>query len=402
MNILFVHNNFPGQYRHIARALADDPKMKVAAIGSSTSRGIHGVNLLRYDLRNVDVSTTHPFGRRFDVECCRAERVLYALSSLASTGFVPDLVFAHPGRGEALPLRAALPDARIFLYCEFFYGKNGRDVGFDPEFADTGVDGHVALHIKNASTLLALTECNIGISPTRWQRSTFPGEYQPKITVIHEGVDVLTVRPNPEAVFRLPSGRIVRRTDEIVTFVARNLEPMRGYQILMRALPRIMTERPEAQVLVIGGDGVSYGALPPGGETWKSIFFDEIADQVDQERIHFTGHLPYTEYLRALQVSSVHVYLTYPFVLSWSLLEALSAGCIVIGSDTDPVLEIINGKNGVIVPFFDIEQLAERVVEVLAHPDRFSSMRDQARQTIIDRYDLTNICLPEMMTLIKN
>jgi glycosyltransferase involved in cell wall biosynthesis len=402
MNVLFVHNNFPGQYRHFARALGQDPKMRVAAIGSSTSRAIERVNLLRYDLRDVDVSTTHPFARRFDMECCRAEQVLYGLSSLASRGFVPDVVFAHPGWGEALPLRTVLPDAHIFLYCEFFYGKNGRDVGFDPEFPDTGVDGHVALHLKNASTLLTLAECDVGISPTEWQRSTFPEEYQRKITVIHEGVDTNIVKPNPNAVFHLPSGRTVRQSDEIVTFVARNLEPMRGYQILMRALPRIMTERPEAQVVVIGGDGVSYGALPPSGRTWKSIFLEEVGDQIDKTRIHFTGHLPYTEYLRALQVSSAHVYLTYPFVLSWSLLEALSAGCIVIGSDTDPVLEIINGKNGVLVPFLDIEQLAERVVEVLAHPDRFGSMRDQARQTIIDRYDLTNICLPKMMTLIKN
>src|SRR5450759_432122 len=161
MNVLFVHNNFPGQYQHIARALAHDPQVRIAAIGSSTSQAMNGVNLLRYSLRNVDVSATHPFARRFDMECHRAEQVLYALSSLASSGFVPALILAHPGWGETLPLRTIFRDARILLYCEFFYGMHGRDVGFDPEFPETGADGHVALHLKNASTILALSLIHI-------------------------------------------------------------------------------------------------------------------------------------------------------------------------------------------------------------------------------------------------
>src|SRR5271163_3505364 len=171
MNVLFIHNNFPGQYLHIARALARVPEVRMAAIGSSTSQMIQGVSLIRYNLADVDVSTTHPFARRFDLECYRAEQVLYALSSLTSTGFKPDLIMAHPGWGETLPLRTIFPDARMLLYCEFFYGTHGRDVGFDPEFPETGADGHVALHLKNASSLLALADCNIGISPTEWQRS---------------------------------------------------------------------------------------------------------------------------------------------------------------------------------------------------------------------------------------
>jgi glycosyltransferase involved in cell wall biosynthesis len=401
MNVLFVHNNFPGQYQHIARALARDPQVRMVAIGSSASQEMNGVKLLRYSLRDVDVSATHPFARRFDMECHRAEQVLYALSSLASSGFVPDLIMAHPGWGETLPLRTIFPDARILLYCEFFYGMHGRDVGFDPEFPETGADGHVALHLKNASTLLALADCDFGISPTEWQRSTFPQEYQHKIKMIHEGIDVDIAKPAPDAVFRLYSGRELRRSDEVVTFVARNLEPVRGYHTFMRALPRIMAERPRAQVLVIGGDGVSYGALPPPGTTWKSVFFDEVTDQIDQERIHFSGRLPYADYIRALQVSSAHVYLTYPFVLSWSLLEALSAGCLVIASDTAPVREVVDTENGLLVPFFDIEQLAERVIEALTYPRRFRSIRAQARRTILDRYDLARICLPKMMAFIQ-
>jgi glycosyltransferase involved in cell wall biosynthesis len=401
MNFLFVHNNFPGQYQHVVRALARDPKARIVAIGSSTSQEMSGVRLLKYSLSNVDVSASHPFARRFDMECHRAEQVLYALSSLASSGFAPDIIMAHPGWGETLPLRTIFPAARILLYCEFFYGMQGRDVGFDPEFPETGADGHVALHLKNASSLLALSDCDFGVSPTNWQRSTFPKEYQSKITVIHEGIDADVVKPDPDAVLRLPSGLELRRSDEVVTFVARNLEPLRGYHRFMRALPRIMSARPQAQVVVIGGDGASYGALPPQGTTWKSLFFDEVAEHIDRKRIHFAGRLPYRDYLTALQVSSAHVYLTYPFVLSWSLLEALSAGCLVIGSDTPPVREVLNNENGLLTPFFDTEQLAERVTEALTFPRRFRSVRARARRTILDQYDLARICLPKMMAFIQ-
>ena len=400
MKVLFVHNNFPGQYQHIARALATDSSIQIAAIGSSTSQAMSGVNLIRYSLRDVDVSATHPFARRFDMECHRGEQVLYALSSLASSGFVPDIIMAHPGWGETLPLRTIFPDARIILYCEFFYGMRGRDVGFDSEFPETGADGHVALHLKNASSLLALTDCDFGISPTDWQRSAFPKEYQRKISVIHEGIDVDVVKPAPDAVLRLPSGRELRRSDEVVTFVARNLEPLRGYHRFMRALPRIMAARPQAQVVVVGGDGTSYGALPPPGTTWKSLFLNEVAKHIDQSRIHFTGRLSYSDYLSALQISSAHIYLTYPFVLSWSLLEALSVECLVIGSDTDPVREVLNSENSLLVPFFDTEQLSERVIEALSFPRRFRSLRAQARRTILDQYDLARICLPKMMAFI--
>jgi glycosyltransferase involved in cell wall biosynthesis len=401
MNVLFVHNNFPAQYRHIAQALAREPDVNIAAIGSPTARPINGVNLRKYLLTDTDVSATHPFARRFDLECRRAEQVLYALSSLQSSGFVPDVILAHPGWGETLPLRTIFPSARILVYCEFFYGVEGRDVGFDPEFPTTGADGHVALHLKNAATLLALSDCDGGISPTAWQRSTFPEGFQSKIKVIHEGVDVEVIRPAPDAAFRLQSGRVLTQDDEVVTYAARNLEPLRGYHVFMRALPRIMAERPNAQILVIGGHGTSYGAEPPNGKTWKSIYFDEVADQLDTSRVHFTGRLERREYLQALQVSSAHVYLTYPFVTSWSLLEAMSAECLVIASDTAPVREVIDNENGVLVPFFDTEQLADRVVDALANPQRYRAMRNQARQTILDRYDMERVCLPKMMSYLR-
>jgi glycosyltransferase involved in cell wall biosynthesis len=239
------------------------------------------------------------------------------------------------------------------------------------------------------------------VSPTAWQHSTFPPEFQHKIRVIHEGVDVDRIKPAPNAALRLASGRKLRRSDEVVTFVARNLEPLRGYHVFMRALPKMMAARPNAQFLAIGGDGVSYGAAPPAGTTWKSLFLSEVSDQIDMERLHFTGSLPYRDYLSALQISSAHIYFTYPFVLSWSLIEALSAGCLVIGSDTTPVREVIDSENGILTPFFDSRALADRVIEALERPRRFTAMRARARQTALDRFDLKRLRLPQMMSFIR-
>jgi glycosyltransferase involved in cell wall biosynthesis len=357
--------------------------------------------LIKYSLPDADVSDTHPFARRFDLECRRAEQVLYGLSSLVASDFKPDVILAHPGWGETLPLRSMFPQARLLVYCEFYYGTAGRDNGFDPEFAATGLDGHVALQLKNATTLLALEDCDHAISPTRWQQSTFPAHYQSKIDIIHEGINCDVARPDAGAVLNLPSGRELSASDEVVTFVVRNLEPVRGYHIFMRALPRILAQRPKAEIVIVGGDGTSYGAAPPAGSTWKSIFLKEVESQLDLRRVHFLGRVPYHTYIRVLQVSTAHVYLTYPFVLSWSLLEAMSTGCVVIGSDTAPVQEVIDGKNGILVPFFDVGQWSDRVVDVLSHRERFKPMRAAARQFVSENFDADKICVPRMMSVLR-
>ncbi len=345
--------------------------------------------------------TPHPFARRFDLECRRAEQVLYGLSSLTSTGFKPDVILAHPGWGETLPLRTMFPEAKLLVYCEYYYGAAERDFAFDVEFPATGLDGQVALQLKNATTLLALEDCDLGISPTTWQQSTFPAHYQSKIEVVHEGINVDVAKPDPDAVLVLPSGRQLNPSNEVVTFVARNLEPVRGYHIFMRALPSILARRPNAEIVVIGGDSTSYGAAPPAGTTWKSIFLKEVESRIDLRRVHFLGRVPYQTYIKALQVSSAHVYLTYPFVLSWSLLEAMSAGCVVLGSDTAPVREVIDPTRGILVPFFDVEQWSDRVVDVLKRPEDFKPMRTAARRFVAANFDADRICVPRMMSILE-
>jgi glycosyltransferase involved in cell wall biosynthesis len=402
MRVLFVHNNFPAQFRNLASALAREGGHELVAVAASSARGLAQVKLLKYALASADVSRTHPFARRFDLECRRAEEVLYSLSSLAASGFTPDVILAHPGWGETLPLRTMFPDARLVVYCEFFYGARGRDLGFDPEFPEPGLDGHIGLQLKNATTLLALAEADLGISPTRWQHSTFPRQHQNMIEVVHEGVDTKLIRPDPAARLRLPTGQELTGRDEVVTFVARSLEPLRGYHVFMRALPEILAHCPNAQIVIIGEEGPAYGLAPPDGTTWKSVFLNEVRDQLDLSRVHFAGRVPHSMFIKALQVSSAHVYLTYPFVLSWSMLEAMSAGCLVIGSDTTPVREVIEpGQNGLLVPFFDSGELAHAVIEALAEPMKFVAVRQAARQYVIEHFDAETICVPQLRRLLE-
>ena len=400
MNVLFVHNNFPAQFRNLATHLARSPAHKVAAIGAEGAQSIDNVLLRRYRMPPFNVAATHPFARRFDVESIRAEQVLFAIGDLKAAGFTPDVIVGHCGWGETLPLRAAFPVARIATYCEYYYRSEGQDVHFDPESPRIGIDGVVTLHCKNASTLLALAESDLGISPTWWQRHTFPDEFQAKIAVVHEGVDMDKLRPKADARFVLPSGAVLDRSREIVTFVARNLEPMRGYHIFARALPDILRARPQAQVVIVGGEGVSYGHTPPEGENWKTIFFAEVAPQLDPSRVHFLPPLAYDDYVSLLQVSSVHIYLTYPFVLSWSLVEAMAVGCTIIGSDTPPLQEVIeHGYNGWLTPFHDSAALARLVVKALAEPQSVAGFGEAARAVAFERFE-KQACIAQALNVL--
>lgn len=220
--------------------------------------------------------------------------------------------------------------------------------------------------------------------------------------MIFDGIDTGFITPDQEAVFALPDGRSVRAGDEVLTFVNRNLEPYRGFHIFMRALPAIQKARPDAITLVVGGDDVSYGGKPPGGGTWREMMMKEVGDQLDMSRIVFLGRIPYPAYRQLLRVSRVHAYMTDPFVLSWSLLESLAAECLVIGSATAPVKEVVRtGENGILVDFFDVGDWSAKIARALAKPREYNDLRQQARRDIIVRYDLNGICLPEQLKLIR-
>lgn len=406
MRYLFIHQNFPGQFRHVAKALADDPENEIVGIGDA--RNLQGrpalhprIRVHGYQPHGSGNKETHHYLRDFEGHIRRGQTVVRLFLKLRDEeGFHPDVVVAHPGWGEGLFLKDAFPNARIVQYFEYYYQGTGGDVGFDPEFPSTQ-DDQLRVRIKNSTQLHSLVSCDRGISPTTWQKSRYPTELQHKIEVIHEGVDTNIVKPDPRAWVAI-NGQRLQAGDEIVTYVARNLEPYRGFHTIIRSLPKLQALRPNAKVIIVGGDDVSYGKRLPEWQTYRQRYCGEVQDRVDWRKVLFVGKLPYADYLRVLQVSAAHVYLTYPFVLSWSMLEAMSAGCLLLASDTAPVKEVIeDSKNGLLVDFFDHDQLASKVAQVIADPARYQPLRDNARRMIIEQYDLNSICLPRTLDMLR-
>lgn len=415
MNVLFVHQNFPGQFRHLAPALAARGH-RVVALGTHDRlpRDWRGLRYLRYPIGRGSTRGIHPWVVDLETKVIRGQACYRAARKLQEAGFSPDVIVAHSGWGESLFLKQVWPQARLHLYCEFYYRDSGADYGFDPEFPPEDEEDRCRLHLKNVNNLLHFEQADAAVSPTRWQADSFPEPFRSRISVIHDGIDTGQLAPREEPVLHLetPGGRAMRlsREDEVVTFVARNLEPYRGVHTFLRALPQLLRERPRAQVLVVGADGVSYGRKPTperdGASTWKAVFLEEIRprlSEADWQRVHFPGTLPREHFTAMLQVSRVHVYLTYPFVLSWSLLEAMSVGCAIIASDTAPVREVIeHERQGVLVDFFDSEALVRAVVGLLQDEPARQRLGAAARQRVVDGYDLQRVCLPALLDWVQN
>jgi glycosyltransferase involved in cell wall biosynthesis len=404
MNFLFVHQNFPGQFPHLAAALASRPEHGVVALGEArrlAQRGsphpaIRGVG---YAMPPVKSSHAHHYLRNYETHVRRGQVVARKALQLQSEGFRPDVVIAHPGWGEALFLKDVFPAARHIHYCEFFYRADGGDVGFDPLFP-AAIDDRLRVRVKNSTQLVGLDYADAGLSPTAWQASRYPAVFQPRIATIHDGIDTGLVKPDAEARLEIGGQRFTAQ-DEVVTYVARNLEPYRGFHVFMQALPQLLEARPNAVVLIVGGDEVSYGEPAPAGKSWREHCLAQHGQDLDLSRVHFLGKLPYREYLKVLQISSAHVYLTYPFVLSWSMLEAMAAGCLLIGSATAPVQEVIrHEQNGLLVDFFDAAGWASTIADALARREALTPLRVAARQTVLQHYDLATHCLPKQLEFV--
>lgn len=403
MKILFVHQNFPGQYLHLAQHLAAVPGNEVVFITQrNDDASLAGVRRIIYQPQRKVTPGIHHYLRETEAGVLNAQNVARIAYDLKASGFVPDVMLGHNGWGELWYLKDVFPHSPLIGYFEFFYRHQGADVGFNP--ADTPTcDTAPRIRTKNLGNLLALDAVDFGQSPSQWQKSLYPAVYQSKLHVIHEGIDTDAVRPDAAARFILPGTMIeLTRDDEVLTYVARNLEPYRGFPSFMRSLPEILRRRPHARVLVVGGEETSYGPRPQGMGSFRQQLLVELGNAIDLDRVHFLGKVPYPVFLRILQVSRVHLYLTYPFVLSWSVLEAMAAGCLVVASSTPPVQEVISdGENGLLVDMFDLAAIASRVVEGLDKCDSFAGIRANARQTVIERYDLRTVCLPQQLCLLE-
>jgi len=403
MRILFLHQNFPAQFLHASAALRGRKGVEIIAVTHESNRRRSQIPTRAYTFNSAGVSNNLALAAHYTQRIARAEAVAPTLDLLRREGFEPDLVVGHGGWGETLFVHDIWPKTKILLHAEFYYSASGADVGFDPEFYhETPLQSKIRIRARNTIMLQALFDAERGVTFTRWQASQFPPELARKIAVVHEGVDTERAKPDRSATVALARNNLAfSASDEIVTFVSRNLEPYRGFHVFMRALPAIMRSRPKAHFVIVGGDGEGYGSGAPGGRSWKSVFFDEVRDELDVSRLHFVGRIAHQDFIRLMQISTVHVYLTYPFVLSWSLLEAMSCGALVVASATPPVEEVVeDGRNGLLVPFFDVEALSDKVIEALKG-DRWAHMRLAARRTVVDRYDLKTKCLPEWLALIE-
>ena len=406
MNILFIHQNFPGQFKFLAPALSQQGHTVVAmTMQKSSGTQWQGVKLVYYGASRGTTPNVHPWVADFETKTIRGEACFKAALQMKEAGFEPDVIIAHHGWGESLFIKDVWPKAKLAIYCEFFYHPEGADVGFDLEFPPKDIGDVCRLRLKNLNNLLHFEVADAGISPTHWQASTFPEPFRSKITVVHDGIDTVSVAPNPNVSLTLNGNLVLTKQDEVITFVNRNLEPYRGYHIFMRALPEILKRRPKARVLIVGADDVSYGARPENGQKWKDIFAKEVRPLIcdsDWSRVHFLGNVPYSAFIPLLQLSSVHVYLTYPFVLSWSLLEAMSVGCAILASDTQPLHEAIkHNETGRLVNFFDVQKLASEVCALLDDPEERVRLGANARAFAQANYDLQTVCLPRQLAWVQ-
>ena len=400
-DVLFVHSGFPAQFGFLAEALKKRG-MRCAVIGSDKAISMD-IPLRSWKLAQKPVKEVPPYVARAEADLMRSHAAARVALRMRAQGFSPDLIIGHPGWGETILLSEVFPKARQILHGEYYYRTEGGDFDFDHEFG--GVPDQTARLLvasKNAGHAQALAEADRIVSPTAFQGGMFPAMLRDNMSIIHEGVDTDRVRPRQDVKLKLPNGRTLEAGTPLITFINRTFEPLRGYHIFMRALPAVLAAVPDAQVVLIGNpDGTTYGARIRD-TNWKEHILDKVKDRLDMSRVHFTGLVTHDWMLQALSLSSAHVYYTYPFVLSWSLLEAMACECLVIGSDTGPLRDAIqDGVNGRLLDFFDVEALSQAMIDACRKPDAYLSMRKAARETVVAKFDRTTVCLPAWLNLIE-
>ena len=404
MNILFVHQNFPGQYREFFQWLIAQGGHQIVFLTQRKGvPAVKGARIIEYTAHHKPADTAYAPTKYWEECTGNGLGAAFAAQKLAAAGFRPDIILGHVGWGELTFLKQVWADVPIIGFFEYYFLAQGGSVGFDPEFPASD-HAPFLMHARNAVNFANFQTVDLGQSPTFFQRDTYPTNFHDKIYVCHDGIRTDRLVPNPHA--RVPLsrlGRAVTRDDEIFTYMSRNMEPVRGFHKFMRALPQILAERPNARALIIGGNEVSYGKASDAQGGYRAEMEREIGARVDWDRVHFLGKVPYAAYQQIIQISRAHVYLTVPFVLSLSSMEAMSMGVTIIASDTAPVREVMkHGENALLVDFHDHNALAAQVMEVLARPEAFSQLGQAARAHMIANYDFTTKCLPTHIARINS
>jgi glycosyltransferase involved in cell wall biosynthesis len=397
MYILFIHQNFPSQFGHIAAYLAQRKGFRCAFVSEKPPGNAGGVERIQYRLRGGATQHTHYCSRTFENAVWHSHAVWEALQ--ARPDVKPDLVVAHSGFLSSVFLRE-MYSCPIVNYFEYYYHTTNSDMDFRPDFPSSALN-RLRARVRNAHLLLDLENCDIGYSPTRWQQSRFPAIIQPKIRTIFDGIDTTLWQPRAD-VPRVVAGRSIPDDTRIVTYCSRGMESMRGFDIFMKVAKLLCDRRKDVLFVIVGEDRVCYGGDQE--VTGQKSFKDWVLsrDSYDLSRFFFTGLLPPPALAHLFAVSDLHIYLTVPFVLSWSLMNALACGTTVLASDTAPVREMIrDGENGLLEDFFDVEGLAGRAAKVLDAPHEYRGLGRAGIHMIQQRYSL-DVCLPRMLALYED
>jgi glycosyltransferase involved in cell wall biosynthesis len=400
MRFLFVHPNFPAQLQSIGRYLASSPSNEVCFLTAKREHEIKGIRKVVYSPRREPSKDTHRYLAPFERSVLHGQAACQSCINLKRDGFVPDVILGHAGWGTTLFLKDVFPSTPMGLVFEWYYNSRGSDADFDPAEPLT-IDDDARIRIKNAALLADIASCDGGLVPTRYQHSQFPSNLAHHLTVSHEGIDLNFFRPDPQEKLILSSQSLdLSSVPEIVTYATRGMEPYRGFPQFMEAAYILQQLRPDVHVVIGGEDRVAYGRPAGPDMTYKQMMLEKFP--LDIKRTHFVGRLPLSQYRTLLRCSSVHVYLTRPFVLSWSLLEAMACGAVIVASDTEPVREVISDSiNGFLVNFFSPEEIARKIDAVLSERSRFEHLRHNARMTVAGRYDLKS-CLKQRVDWLRD
>lgn len=392
MNILFMHRDYPAQFKYLVLALANDPNNNIMFITEDKTLEINNVKKFVYTPLQKTCES-HPYLNFSDEILCHARGAMKVLQDIKKTGVKLDIIYGFGFWGLNMFAKDVFPDVPVLSYCEWFYNSVGADVGFDGQvYTD---DVRAQIRFKNATMLVGLCSCDAAITPTQWQKEQFPKEFHDKIRVIHDGIDTNTCAPNPNAKFLIKDKNLeLGISDEVITYGTRGMEPYRGFPQFMEAAEKLLKKRPKAHIVIAGADNSYYGPKPQKG-TYKEHMLSKL--KMDLSRVHFVGGLSFSDYINLLQISSVHVYATFPYILSWSILNALATGCCVVASSTPPVLEVIKDNyNGLLYDFYNIDQLVEKVEYALVNQDKMQVIRANARQSILDNYEIMKMLVAQM------